>query len=229
MLQAFGIDIWTIEGAPIRMLTIPFETRMTVVRLKSGGLWLHSPVAPNEAMFEAVAALGEPIHLAAPSRFHTLYVQAWKDRFPKLTVWGTRGLWERKPELPIDFDLCGAEKEPWLDEIDQVLFEGERFICETVFCHKPSRTAIFTDIVQNHDPEKDGWFWRTLKSWNGIVAPEGGNPKDWKFTIRDKQAAARSYQTIKGWDFDKVILCHGICIENGGKAFIEKAFHWLED
>ena len=43
-LKPWGDDIWIADGGLIRMkfplgLTIPFSTRMTVVRLADGGLW----------------------------------------------------------------------------------------------------------------------------------------------------------------------------------------------
>ncbi|MFX7674953.1 DUF4336 domain-containing protein, partial [Acinetobacter baumannii] len=55
-------DLWIIDGHEVRKrsfgLRIPFPTRMTVVRLPDGGLWIHSPVAPDEALFEAIERLG---------------------------------------------------------------------------------------------------------------------------------------------------------------------------
>ncbi|MCA9715808.1 MAG: hypothetical protein KC468_14110, partial [Myxococcales bacterium] len=55
--RPFGPDIWTVEGDPVRLLTIPFTTRMTIVRLPGGGLWMHSPVAPARARALAIGAL----------------------------------------------------------------------------------------------------------------------------------------------------------------------------
>ncbi|MEM6422136.1 MAG: DUF4336 domain-containing protein, partial [Pseudomonadota bacterium] len=47
-MQTFGPQIWTMNGDDVRMFgVLPFTTRMTVVRLGSGGLWLHSPVQPT--------------------------------------------------------------------------------------------------------------------------------------------------------------------------------------
>ncbi|MCA9697239.1 MAG: DUF4336 domain-containing protein, partial [Myxococcales bacterium] len=43
------------------MVGIPFATRMTVVRLRDGGLWLHSPVAARDELVAAVEANGVPV------------------------------------------------------------------------------------------------------------------------------------------------------------------------
>lgn len=54
-MQSFGQDVLTMNGDDVRMYgMLPFTTRMTVVRLKSGGLWLHSPVRPTPERRRAV-------------------------------------------------------------------------------------------------------------------------------------------------------------------------------
>ena len=46
--KPIGRDIWIVDGPVVRMRyglgSLPFPTRMTVVRLPDGRLWLHSPV-----------------------------------------------------------------------------------------------------------------------------------------------------------------------------------------
>jgi hypothetical protein len=42
-----------------------------------------------------------------------------------------------------------------------VVFEGSPLIAEVVFLHRPSRTLLVTDILQNHEPAADGLAWRT--------------------------------------------------------------------
>ena len=50
-LRPVAPGIWIIDGPVIHMaaagLRMPFSTRMTVVMLRDGGLWCHSPIAPN--------------------------------------------------------------------------------------------------------------------------------------------------------------------------------------
>src|SRR3546814_20652405 len=61
-LKPFGPDIWTVDGPEIRMdygpSSITFPTRLTVVRLAGGGLWMTSPVAPGETLLAAIDRTG---------------------------------------------------------------------------------------------------------------------------------------------------------------------------
>jgi len=43
-LNVLGENIWEIQH-PLRILGVEFGHRMTVVKLSSGELWVHSPVA----------------------------------------------------------------------------------------------------------------------------------------------------------------------------------------
>ena len=70
VLKPFGDDIWIVDGPEIRMdwlfTSIPFPTRMTIVRLPDDGLWVHSPTVNDAALMDAVAALGPVRFLIAP-------------------------------------------------------------------------------------------------------------------------------------------------------------------
>ena len=43
MLDRLAEDLW-VEARPLRFFGVEMGTRMTVVRLADGGLWVHSPV-----------------------------------------------------------------------------------------------------------------------------------------------------------------------------------------
>jgi hypothetical protein len=226
-MQAFGEQLWTIDGDRVRMLGIPFETRMTVIQLSDGGVWLHSPVAANEERFSAVEKLGPVAHIVAPNKFHHLFVRPWSERFPSARTWADAAL-RRRSAASFHEELGPTPPPEWRDDIDQVFFAGSKVLPETVFLHRRSRTLIVTDILQNHEPSADGWFWRGLKRLNGIVAPEGGAPRDWRLTVRDKATARAARDQILSWDFDSLVISHGRCLAHGARAFVERAFAWLD-
>lgn len=223
----FGPDLWTLDGDPLRMLGIPFRTRMTVVRLPDGGLWLHSPVAPTPERLSAVAKLGPVRHLVAPCTFHHLHVATWSAAHPDATIWGVPGLRERYPERRFDETLSDEPPSQWSGTLDQVVFRGSKVMVEVVFFHRPSKALLITDIVQNHEPELDGLFWRTVKRLNNIAAPNGGAPRDWRLSVRDRTAARECRDRMLAWPFDKVVLTHGRCLTEDAHAHIERAFDWL--
>ena len=68
-LQAVGRGIWTAE-APLRFIGLQVGRRMTVVRLASGELWVHSPAPLDDALRDALAALGRVRFVIAASLLH---------------------------------------------------------------------------------------------------------------------------------------------------------------
>ena len=225
-LEHFGDELWIADGERVRMLGIPFTTRMTIVRLTDGGLWLHSPVRADEDLVVAVEGLGPVRHIVAPNKFHHLFVSDWVEAFPYATTWAGPQLRERV-ELHFDQDLGDAAEPCWSPDLDQLIFAGSEILPEVVFLHRRSRTLIVTDIIQNHEPEGDSWVWRAIKKFNGIAAPDGGAPRDWRLTVRDRDAARAARDRILAWDFDRLVLAHGRCIETDAHARVERAFSWL--
>ena len=189
-IQHFGDELWIADGDRVRMLGIPFTTRMTIARLSDGGLWLHSPVRAEEDLLVAIENL------------------------------------VRRP--PAVFTVWDAAEPCWSADLDQLLFAGSTVLTETVFLHRRSKTLIITDIIQNHEPEIDGWFWRTVKRINGISAPDGGVPRDWRMTVRDRDLARTARDRLLAWDFEHLVITHGRCVKFGAHEHVERAFAWLD-
>lgn len=225
-LQRFGESLWIAEGERIRMLGIPFGTRMTIVRLADGGVWLHSPIAARDELVAAVEELGPIRHIVAPNKFHHLFVGEWLERFPYATSWSGPQLADRVA-LRFDHELGDAAEACWSLDLDQLIFGGTKVLPEAVFLHRKSQTLIVTDILQNHEPSSDGLLWRTLKRLNGIVAPNGGAPRDWRLTVRNRDVARAARDRMLAWQFERVVMSHGRCIEVDGHAWVERAFAWL--
>lgn len=75
-----GPDIGVVDG-PFEYLTVagielplPFTTRMTVVRLSNGDLFLHSPIKFAWTVAEELRNLGRIRHLVSPNQFHWVHV-----------------------------------------------------------------------------------------------------------------------------------------------------------
>jgi hypothetical protein len=72
--KPFGPHIGVVDG-PLEHLTmagirlpLPFTTRMTVVRLAGGDLFLHSPISFNAALARQLSSMGRIRHLVSPCR-----------------------------------------------------------------------------------------------------------------------------------------------------------------
>lgn len=221
-------NIWCLDGDSVTMFTIPFQTRMTIIRQKNDDLWLHSPVAIDESRINAVKKLGRVSHIIAPNSLHHLFVKDWFDRFPDSKIWVAPDLPKKLPNLEFYGILREKPESFWEDEIDQIYFQGSNILPEMIFFHKKSKTLVVTDLIQNHDPSKNNWFWKMVKGLNGILAPNGGVPKDLRLSIRDKKLATESFKKIFEWDFQRIIMSHGICINNNAKEFFINSFDWLD-
>ena len=58
-LQAIGNDIWLAEGEMVDFYGFPYPTRMVLVRLASGLLWIWSPIALSTNLRSEIDALGQ--------------------------------------------------------------------------------------------------------------------------------------------------------------------------
>ena len=70
-------------------------------------------------------------------------------------------------------------------------------------------------------------FRNTLFKLEGVVSPHGGVGLDIRLSFVRRNLARQSLQKLLSWDFDKLIIAHGHCIEKDAKAFVERAFRWL--
>jgi hypothetical protein len=215
--------LWTAD-APLRLFGL-FEvgTRMTVVRLSSGELWVHSPIAPSTVRGE-LDALGVVRHVVAPNTYHHLFAGPFCDAYREARLWGAPGLAAKRRDLRFDHEL-GAQPPPeWVDDLDQVWIEGF-LLQEVVFLHRRSRTLISSDLVA-HVSDEASPATRLYGSLGGF-RKRPAVPRVVKLAYRDRAAARRSLERVLAWDFDRVILAHGAVLESGGKEIVRQAFGWL--
>ena len=81
--KPMGPDIGIVDG-PFEYLTVggvrlplPFTTRMTVVRLSNGDLFLHSPIKFDEVLASKLQRIGTIRHLVSPNQFHYAHIGKW--------------------------------------------------------------------------------------------------------------------------------------------------------
>lgn len=199
---------------------------MTVVALDDDRLWVHSPVEPTEDVLEDVARLGTVAFIVAPNKIHSRGLRPWSQEFPNAEAWVSPRFPERHPDVPVD-GVLGSHKPPgWGAEIAWLVFEGSSYLDEVVFFHATSGTLIVTDLIQRHDPHVEPLLWRLIKRAAGVLAPSGGTSHDLRATFRNRAAARRSAQAVLDWQFDRVVISHGLCIRTGSHRFVSNALKW---
>jgi hypothetical protein len=233
VLKPFADQVWIVDGPEIAMdylgLKLPFPTRMTVVRLPDGGLWLHSPIALDEALAAALETLGPVRHLIAPNTLHYWSIPDWAARFPEARMHAAPGLDKTaKRPLPPHNVLGDAPDPAWADAIDQVLVPGG-LLTEVDFLHRPSRTLILTDLIENFEPRRIRSRWlRTIVRWSGAADPDGKAPIDMQLSFwRHRRTLKKAVRRMIEWAPERIVLAHGRCYDRDGTAELKRAFRWV--
>jgi hypothetical protein len=218
-----------VEGAlwtcwrPFRFYGIEMGTRMTVCRLASGALFVHSPVSPDPRLLDELVALGPVEHVVAPSKLHHLFLADFAARFPDALVYVSPGLPARRPDLRFDVVLGDEARPGWTGELEQCALRGRFFLDEVVFLHRASGTLLVADLLEEGSSE---WpFWSRVAARLGGIYERHGPPRDmrWSF-LRDRAALRRAVERILGWDFDRLVCAHGRLVESGARAVFERAY-----
>jgi len=199
---------------------------MTVIRLASGELMLHSPCNITAAMAEGISALGSVAHIVVPGNFHHLHAASAQAAFAGAKTWICPGVERRAPGLEYDEVLGDVAPGDWAGEIDQVLVRGARIMREVAMFHRASRTLILVDLIENFTdatPHTGGalkfLFKHILRMWNNPrPAPE------YRMGWSDRKAAAESLRRILAWDFQRIVLSHGDLIERGAREVAIRAW-----
>lgn len=129
VLKPVAENVWIADGPEIHFgclgLKLPFPTRMTVIRLPSGGLWVHSPIALTQELAGRVFEVGEPQFLIAPNTLHYWYINDWKLRFPQALVYAAPNLRERaRRPVAIDHTLEDEFPTAWAGAFAQKVVAG---------------------------------------------------------------------------------------------------------
>jgi hypothetical protein len=147
MFEEFAPGVWT-TARPQRFWGVESGTRMTIVRLADDALFVHCPVALDDATRRAVAALGTVRAVVASSLYHHLYVGEWMRAYSGATFFACPGLERKRADLKWNHVLDDHPHEAWSRELDQVFFSA-RFEKEVVFFHRASGTMITADALLN--------------------------------------------------------------------------------
>ncbi len=231
-LKSVGDRIWVVDGPSIRFYGVPFSTRMTVVRLQNGDVWLHSPTKICDALKAEITALGPVRHLIAPNWIHYAYISEWQKTFPKAHAYGAPGIVARAKKhgmsIRFDQDLTQTAPDAWARQIKQMIVEGSKIHREAVFFHDASRTLILTDLIENFEPRNLSWPLRILTRLGGIQDPDGQMPRDMRMTFSKGHRKLRTaVEQMIEWGPERIILAHGRWYDRDAVTELKRAFRWV--
>jgi hypothetical protein len=224
--------LWIVDGPEISFgfgIKVPFPTRTTIVRLPDDGLWLHSPIAPDPELAARVKALGTVRVLVAPNTLHYWWLADWAELFPDAAVFAPQGIARTaKKRLPCHQTLDEKPSPLWAGAIDQLVVSGG-ILNEFVFFHRPSRTLILTDLIENFELSRIRSRWlRALLRIGGVADPDGKSPIDMRLSFRGHRAELRvAVRTMLAWKPERVIFAHGRWYNRDGEHELRRAFRWV--
>jgi hypothetical protein len=231
MLEALGTDLWFADGGIVSFNGFDYPTRMGVVRLANGGLWLWSPVKRTETLEEEIRALGPVRHIVSPNSLHYLFLSEWSAAFPEAKLWGTAKTIAKCPDLHFSGVLADDPAPDWAGQIDQFYFANSRFVDELIFFHRASRTAIITDLSQTFSDNflKEHWPWwmRLVARFSKMTEGIGHPPIDYRISFRNRGTARPKVRALIAERAEHVLLAHGEVVRSDGEAFLRRAFSWL--
>lgn len=231
-LKPVAPDVWIVDGPLIRFgppgLKMPFPTRMTVIRLDGGGLFIHSPTPLTAGLNAEIAAVGTVRWLVGPNRLHYWWIPDWRGAYPDAAVYLAPRTYEQARGR-IGFEAATLDADhryPWDGAIATLPIAG-RYMTEVEFFHRPSRTLVLTDAIENFEPGKlHSCAMRWLTRLGGVQDPHGAMPRDMRLSF-SRERLCMAVETMIAWNPERVILAHGRWYDRDGAAELRRAFRWL--
>jgi hypothetical protein len=171
--------------------------------------------------------LGKVAYILAPGDFHHLHVAEFQKLYPKAETFLCPGLEKKRADLKFDWILGNRPDQRWHEEFEQVVIQGTRIISEVAFVHKPTRTLILVDLLENIGDDYTHEAGALLQFWWKAVFHMWNNPKaapEYQIAWGDKEIVRKGLEKILSWDFERIILAHGNLIESNAKVVAEKAW-----
>jgi hypothetical protein len=211
-MKELANNIWLLPYS-LRLLGADLRRMVTVVRLLSGKLVIHSTGPFTQGDIAAILRLGEPGWLMDVMLRHDTFAKQGREAFPNIPFLAPEGFSE----------VVGFSTEPlipkpaaWGDELEVLRLEGMPSMQEHVFFHRLSRTLIAADLLFNFGPDASAWT-RFLVFCAVGSRHHPGVSRPFRMAIKNKADFQRSVQALMKWDFDRIIVGHGEIIETDGK------------
>ncbi len=228
-IEEFAEKVWIVNGPTVRDMGFTFTTRMVIVKLSEGSLWIDSPVPVPFDTLKRITDLGPVKYLVAGTPRHVWRLESWHALFPQAQLWAARPtlLTLQKTHLPFTGFLEDEPPESWANDLEQLVFKGNPLSSEVFFYHRKARTVILDDLIQANPVVKGEPIRNALFKLEGVLYPQGGVGLEIRLTFINRNLARKSLEKVLTWDFDKLIIAHGDCIDKNAKDYIKRAFHWL--
>ena len=216
-MQFIAENLW-IKRFPLNLMGGRQGRVVTIIRLTSGQLIIHSTGPFTRADVTEIETLGDPGWMTDTMLRHDTFAKQGRAAFPNIPYLVPEGFAEL---AHVNGKLLLPPPPAWASEVEVLLIDGMPNAKEHVFLHKPSRTLIVADLVFNFGPST-GWtaFFRSILMG---VSTHPDAARLYPMLVKDRDPYDRSVRELLTWDFDRIIVGHNEVVETNGKACLKKA------
>jgi len=223
-LEHLDTNLWRIEY-PLSMLGVEMKRVVSIIRLESGKLIIHSsaPFSPTDV--DSIRELGKPEWLVDVLLRHDTFAEEGRAAFRDASYLAPEGF-----SADLNFPTGSLLSVPmeWEGQVEVMLVEGAPSFSEIVMLHRESRTLIVGDLLVNFDADQ-GFIANTLLDLAVVGGKhDPGMTRPFHSAIEDMDAFAESIERILEWDFDRIIVGHGSVISSGGKENLRETMKLAE-
>jgi hypothetical protein len=217
-MNSLAENLWVLHY-PLRLAGGDLGRTVTIIRLRSGELVIHStgPFTPEDV--GAISALGKPGWLMDVMLRHDTFSKRGREAFPGLPFLAPEGF-----SQVVGFPTESLIPPPaaWGNELGVLRLEGVPSMEEHVVFHRPSRTLIVADLLFNFGSNVSAWT-RFLVLCAVGTKHHPGMSRPFRMAVKDKAAFERSVRALMQWDFDRIVAGHGEIVRTDGKRQLGEA------
>ncbi|KAF8956292.1 hypothetical protein BDZ97DRAFT_1958631 [Flammula alnicola] len=237
VIREVSKGVWTFSRPFSRFGVWPVGGRSTAIQLQNGGVWILASTPLDTETKTKIDELGVVKYIIGADAVHHLFLGDFKKAYPEAKLIAPEDAITRHDDKDLLFDGAWGRDPPntkygFEDDVSQILlyrFQNK----DIAFLHKPSKSLLEADLIFNLASVKEQYS-KTKEPPNFLGLGRFG-PSSWvhsRFTWSlgtDKDAMRRDAKTVAGWDFDRIIPCHGDVIETNGKQAWHDAFKFFLD
>ena len=200
---------------------------MTIVRFDNGDLLIHDPCEINGLIKREIDAIGEVRYIIAPGSYHHLFVTDFQQKYPQAETFLCPGLERKRPDINFDWILGNRPDHRWENVFDQVVVQGTKYMWEVAFFHKPSKTLILVDLLENIGDDFRHPTSLLLRFWWKVVYRMWNNPKaapEYQMGWGKKDIVKKALNRILSWKPERIILAHGELVESNTQSVLTSAW-----
>jgi hypothetical protein len=231
VLKIVEKDIWIVDGPIVNFNSIPFPTRMTIIRLENNKLWVHSPIELTNELKNNINDIGDVTYLIAPNKIHYWWVEDWKKIYPNVIICVAPGVKKNAKKhgknISVDIEFTKEHNFEWSNEISHLLVKNN-YMVEVIFFHHLSQTLILTDLIENFEKSKiNNKMILLMAKIGNVLYPNGRTPIDIQLLfIGHKKELRKCIEKMINWNPIRIILAHGYWYNNNGTNELKRAMSW---